>query len=530
MGTRAPVLVQDAETEIPSGVLERLQHRYLLRLEPRFGADWLELAHDRLVGPITRSNARHIAASNHKRVGLGLAALFLFAGGWGWHDIQIERAAKARDQLVADMKKEIAAEPDLGMLIQACAHSRSLEGSPASGPSCPADDRLLSEQIVNKQGAEEFATRQQELHAYVRSPFGAIVNLARQGDSYRATLDNGKYFVAGFETPTIPSEADLKASTPSNPGSLDIAPATDIAATDASQEYVIASRCSESCVTQVRMLNNRSDDWAPVVLDQPAATANTIVRGIAASGSTLVYAVCGQGSGLECPAQVEVYRLSDNRLSAQFKGTLPGTFNIISMAASETGVAIAYQSIGGSIKVKVYPVPLPTPATRWLPDGSRIFDVPFKTLSSLLFDKEGKILVASAEDLPKEGYLIDWNLDEKIFDNQGLNYQKLESPAFAQLMRVSASGNIVVTALGMMQGPNAVEHRDPVPSCIKIEEIEGGALREIANDTTCANSTAPGDRMQGWNTVAMDGSGSTIAVANQFSNKGMVIERTGASY
>ena len=88
MGTRAPVLVQDAETEIPGGVLERLQNRYLLRLEPRFGADWLELAHDRLVGPITRSNAKHIAASNHKRVGLGLSALFLVAGGWGWRDIR----------------------------------------------------------------------------------------------------------------------------------------------------------------------------------------------------------------------------------------------------------------------------------------------------------------------------------------------------------------------------------------------------------------------------------------------------------
>ena len=320
MGTRAPVLVQDAQTEIPGGVLERLQHRYLLRLEPRFGADWLELAHDRLVGPITRSNARRIAASNHKQVGLRLAALFLIAGGWGWHSVQIERAEKARDQLVADMKKEIAAEPDLGMLIQACAHSRSLEGSPASGPSCPVDDRMLSEQIVDKQGAEEFATRQQELHAYVRSPFGAIVNLARQGNSYRATLDNGKYFLAGFETPTIPSEADLKASAPSNPGSRDIAPATDIAATDASQDYVIASRCFESCVTQVRMLNNRSDDWAPVELDRPAAAANTIVRGIAASGSTLVYAVCGQGSGLECPAQVKVYQLSARQVKRSVQG------------------------------------------------------------------------------------------------------------------------------------------------------------------------------------------------------------------
>jgi hypothetical protein len=154
MGTRAPVLVQDAETEIPAGVLERLQNRYLLRLEPRFGADWLELAHDRLVGPITRSNARRIAASNHNRVGLGLVALLAVFGGWGWHSAQREAEQKARDQLVADMKKEITAQPDVGMLIQACARSLNLEGSPAPGPSCPEDDRILSNKIVNKEGAE----------------------------------------------------------------------------------------------------------------------------------------------------------------------------------------------------------------------------------------------------------------------------------------------------------------------------------------------------------------------------------------
>ena len=74
MGTRAPVLLQVAETEIPARVLERLQNRYLVRLEPRFGADWLELAHDRLVGPMTRSNTRHIAAFNNNRVRLALLA------------------------------------------------------------------------------------------------------------------------------------------------------------------------------------------------------------------------------------------------------------------------------------------------------------------------------------------------------------------------------------------------------------------------------------------------------------------------
>ncbi len=81
MGTRAPVLVQDAETEIPvAASWSACSTVICLRLEPRFGADWLELAHDRLVGPITRSNARRIAASN-TAVRLGLVAFAFLAAG-----------------------------------------------------------------------------------------------------------------------------------------------------------------------------------------------------------------------------------------------------------------------------------------------------------------------------------------------------------------------------------------------------------------------------------------------------------------
>ena len=97
MGTRAPVLVHDAETGVPPGVLERLENRYLLRLEPRFGADWLELAHDRLVGPIARSNARHIAAANHSRVRIALLALFVVGAAALWEFAQRQAGTIARE-------------------------------------------------------------------------------------------------------------------------------------------------------------------------------------------------------------------------------------------------------------------------------------------------------------------------------------------------------------------------------------------------------------------------------------------------
>jgi hypothetical protein len=526
MGTRAPVLVQVAEEEIPGAVLERLQNRYLLRLEPRFGTEWLELAHDRLVGPITRSNARHIASSNHNRIGAALIALLVFAVGWGWLHIREVNATEARRALIADMKQEIVDEPDLGLLIQACARSRSLEAPSTRGMSCPEDDTNLSDKIVSKEGVEESAPRQPELHAYIRSPFGPIVDLVRQGDTYRAMLDNGEYFMADFERPAVPTKADLKSS----PRSPDFARPTDITATDASREYAVASRCMESCVTQLKMLNDRSDSWAIVEHDRGPKSLDThaVVRGIAASGKTLMYAVCGQGSAVNCPATVQVYRLSDNRLKASRVGDLPGAFDIISMAASETSAAVAYRSIGGSIKVKVYPVPWAKSA-RWLPDGSRIFDVPFETLTSLLFDKEGKILVASAKGSTGEAYLIDWNLAATIFDVKQLNEKVATSPLLAQLMGVSRNGNVIVTALGTAPGSSANSADDLNQSCLIIEEIEGDTLKQLANDTKCADSAASGDRI-GWNTVAMDASGSMIAAANQFNNKGIIIERSETSY
>ena len=208
MGTRAPVLVQEAEKEIPGGVLERLQSRYLLRLEPRFGADWLELAHDRLVGPITRSNARRIQASNNMRVGLAALAVLGVVGGIGWHYALQASATDARRTLVADMTKEIVDEPDLGVLIQACARSH-FEDS-ALGPECEARAEGLSQDIVIQEGLEQSVSRQPELYAYVHDRLGAIVELARQGGGYRALLGDGKYFIADVEKPATPSPSDLK--------------------------------------------------------------------------------------------------------------------------------------------------------------------------------------------------------------------------------------------------------------------------------------------------------------------------------
>jgi hypothetical protein len=527
MGTRAPVLVQDAQTEIPGGVLERLQNRYLLRLEPRFGADWLELAHDRLVGPITRSNARHIAASNHKRVGAALLTLLAIASVWGWRFVrEVNDTA-----VVADMKSEIADEPDLGMLIQACARSHSLRKASTSGAECAARPEALSEKIVVNEGLEQSVGRQPELDAYLHSRLGGVVELARQGGTYRSVLSDRQYFDTGFETPITPSATDLKALPkcgysndmkgvgPTEVGDalklclssdllriLDFRPPA-VSAVDDNRQYAVESRCEpEGCVTKIVMLDGRNSDPIAVLHDVEPAPPGGAVSNLASSASTLVYAVCGQGYAQNCPATVQVYKLSDDKKKALRSASLPGTFDIITMAASDNNVAIAYRSIGGLIKVKVYPLPYNKPVIPWLPDGSRVLDVPFRRLSSLIFSGDGKYLVGSAGN----DYLIHWKLDRGVFDEIPWEMTRLGEHQFAQYMTVSGSGNIVATALGMAKDGNLDEE------CIRIGQIKDGGVTKLGDSAKCGEA-GQADRMPtGWNVVATDSDGTILVAANSF--------------
>jgi tetratricopeptide (TPR) repeat protein len=58
-------------------VVERLEAQHLLRSEARLGARWFELAHDRLLAPIRRSNAAWFAARARARRVWRMLALFL---------------------------------------------------------------------------------------------------------------------------------------------------------------------------------------------------------------------------------------------------------------------------------------------------------------------------------------------------------------------------------------------------------------------------------------------------------------------
>jgi WD40 repeat protein len=62
-GIRRQVLSEDGRAEgIPDAVVAQLVETRLVRREPRHGASWFELAHDRLVEPVRRDNQRWLAS------------------------------------------------------------------------------------------------------------------------------------------------------------------------------------------------------------------------------------------------------------------------------------------------------------------------------------------------------------------------------------------------------------------------------------------------------------------------------------
>jgi hypothetical protein len=58
-GTRGIALREEATTDgIPNPTIDVLEKQHLIRIESLAGADWCELAHDRLIDPIVKSNAK----------------------------------------------------------------------------------------------------------------------------------------------------------------------------------------------------------------------------------------------------------------------------------------------------------------------------------------------------------------------------------------------------------------------------------------------------------------------------------------
>jgi len=285
-----------------------------------------------------------------------------------------------------------------------------------------------------------------------------------------------------------------------------------VGAVDDARQFVVVSRCDpNSCATTLSNLDGQNNEPITVKHDvEPVPSGGSVSR-LAVSANTLVYALCEQGSAKNCPATVKVYRLSDDRRDARLVTSLPGNFDFITMAASEDNVAVAYRSIGGFIRVKVYPTQFARPDPPWLPDGTRVFDIPFNSISSLIFDESGKYLVASADN----GYLVHWKLDGHVFGEVPWEVAKLGEHQFAQSMAVSASGDIVATGLGSGKGRN----RDD--GCIRIGEIKDDGVSEIANSSKCADAGSLEDPMPiGWTIVAMDHDGKILVAASGFGRGG----------
>jgi hypothetical protein len=197
MGTRAPVLNTFENTRIPDGIIDKLKQRYLLRNEPRFGVDWLEISHDRLVGPISRANAewfsRFAGVSSSVVIGcfaLGVMVFLTFPG----------RVVEVSPQHRTDVLRVLFRQnPDIATFILAHSYAnrdslrfpeRNVFLSPAAVNSALLDPRL----------------RQPELAAYLRAS-APIVNLMQRG-GIGAIGSDGRFSVwpsqAGGSDPALP--------------------------------------------------------------------------------------------------------------------------------------------------------------------------------------------------------------------------------------------------------------------------------------------------------------------------------------
>jgi PASTA domain len=77
-GTRATIFAGAKETEnLPAKALDTLADHHLLRTEWRAGGRWLELAHDRLIAPMRRSNRRVRSRYRRRRFASGFLGLLL---------------------------------------------------------------------------------------------------------------------------------------------------------------------------------------------------------------------------------------------------------------------------------------------------------------------------------------------------------------------------------------------------------------------------------------------------------------------
>jgi YVTN family beta-propeller protein len=143
-GTRSMVHRGQETTEgIDNEVLDWLERKYLIRREWRSGASWYELTHDRLVKPMTSSNAKWKNAIDRKKnkqriltTGLGAAAattiiviivVLPFLSGINPTQNSIpEPQVDTHNVTVGDFPTSVAFNPATGYIYVANAYSRSI--------------------------------------------------------------------------------------------------------------------------------------------------------------------------------------------------------------------------------------------------------------------------------------------------------------------------------------------------------------------------------------------------------------------
>jgi hypothetical protein len=117
-GTRGIVYMDDASGKtagISNAQVDNLERERIIRRELRGGAAWVELTHDRLIGPITRSNEtfnRRQTKGATIAVQVAVVASLLGLGYWAAsrrdaYFLRVQFASQAQEQLTSESRKKV---------------------------------------------------------------------------------------------------------------------------------------------------------------------------------------------------------------------------------------------------------------------------------------------------------------------------------------------------------------------------------------------------------------------------------------
>lgn len=550
MGTRAPVLEGSEHTGVPDQVVERLKQRYLLRAEPRFGAIWLELAHDRLVGPIVRSNGRWFAARNTRLAGINAAVLLCAAGAYWIHFRDEELVApKIR---AAVFQGFMSTNPDMALLLTA--HSAASVQSNRILRGSTSDYRrgktFLTETLLEDFLADS-RVRQTELRSIVRldAPADALIGtdagfvVKQKGKTAQvwkaadqptvavdklefeqkcplAEFDDRSEAVALAKTDDGVIRCDKGGRKPISFGELDESQKSYTAALSWNGNIVaIACRegsgvCYAKTVPSSIPAGQVPNNWSPLA----RTSIYRKIRSIAVNNIALIAVFEESNDGKNFSDAAYVYDLSaiDHADAANpLDGTrLPdvGADILGPVALSNQYIAISYLANGDQDRgrIRLLPFPIRKRQTPWLPDGSRQITTASGLPTALSFDKSGRYLAAASH----RPFISVWDFGESPFGAKEILKEEFGATVNVTTVSVFDEGRTVALAGATLpKASGSTGDQLSNAKCFAVRRFIGGNWSSSSISGMCSRAWPSFGESRGWMSVSGSTSGRVMAAS-----------------